>query len=814
MDHIAEQVAAEEAAQEVAEVQALRDLQEHLRSGNIDKLPKAKLLIGNMFPTVHAYIEREQNRRGSGPHAALRGWLRAIPADVAAVIAMRCVLRQVLNAGFRTLDTAFGATVQRISMSVAREWVQEAKIRQAAEVNPAYYDAAVKGLERANVSSRKHISMTMNRIIKNALDGLYDNDLNETELIHLGKHGLQGCLEAGLVEIQRGTSSRGHVVTYRIPAAIMGFLGSEADAIRMAKINHPPMLAPPLEHTALVGGGFLTERNQLKSPLVDWRKRLRKGRARAFHQAASIEQMPSVYQYVNYVQSIPFEVHAGVFQHILRIWQSGGGALGIPKVAPPEKPAFPFAEDWSKDKASLEEVEAFHRWKYTTTRWHEAVRKHRSVLWEVSSFIKHTRERPGRAIYFPVFLDSRGRLYYRCSPNPQGSDMAKAAIQFHRKKPLGKRGVFWLKVHIANCFGHDAVQFKDRAAWTDSVWERLAASVERPEDSGVYEEADSPMCALAGVMELAAAYASGNPETYCTGLPIHMDATCSGLQHFSAMLRDEVGGQYVNLVPGGTRKADIYKRVAELASSEVARRAAKGEELAQEWLALGVERKLAKGPTMTYVYGATLMSIKDGVVDWLIEQGWSKEGLTYNKMGLYMAKILLRAVETTVPAAAAVMRWLKARVGEVDRSLPVEWCTPLGFPVVHDYRDEERTRVRLRACDVEYVVMYRKLDTMKVPTSKNAISPNFVHSLDATHLGMTALRMQAGGRDMVCIHDSFGTHPCDVDAMHSDIREAFIKLYERDVLNDWANQLDLNVTYSSAGKLDLAGIRDSEFFFC
>lgn len=67
---------------------------------------------------------------------------------------------------------------------------------------------------------------------------------------------------------------------------------------------------------------------------------------------------------------------------------------------------------------------------------------------------------------------------------------------------------------------------------------------------------------------------------------------------------------------------------------------------------------------------------------------------------------------------------------------------------------------------------------------------------------------------MVCIHDSFGTHPCDVDDMHKDIREAFIAMYQRDFLGDLANQLDVTVTYPSTGTLDLNAIRDSEFFFC
>lgn len=811
MDLVADQIAVENAAQAEAETLAIREMHEQIKAGNIDKLPKAKLLIGNLFPAVHQHLVDEQARTVRGVGANVRGWLRSIPADVAAVLAMRACMKITLG-----VDERDGAdpTVQRISMRIARDWVQEIQVRQAMEVNPVYYQAAMRGLERANVSSQKHISMTVNRVVRNTLAGLYDNDLSATDLLQLGKHGLQACMNAGLVEQRRSTGSCGHIVTYHIPEALMKFLGNEAYTMQMASPMRAPMLSPPLPWSALAGGGFLTERAQIRNPLLDWRKKRRKGREAQFHASASVEQMPAVYQYVNYVQGIPFEIHAGVFEHIKRIWGNGGGALGMPTTSPPVKPAFPLPAEWKKDTGTEQELEVFARWKYETTRWHEACQVHKSAVWDVASFMRQTRDRGNKPMYYPVFLDSRGRLYYRCNPTPQGSDMAKAAIQFHRKKPLGERGIFWLKVHIANCFGHDDGPFTERAQWTESVWERLQGALAAPEYSGVFEDADNPLCALAAAMDLSAAYASGNPEGFLCGIPIHMDATCSGLQHFSAMLRDEVGGQYVNLVPGGARKADIYRRVADLAAEDMRRMASTGNVQALEWVTLGVDRKLAKPPTMTYVYGATLMSIKATVINWMLEHGWAKEGLTLDGMALFMAKVLLKAVERTVPAAAAVMRWLKAQIGDLPRYEPVEWCTPLGVPVVHDYREEERTRVRLRACDMEYVVMYRKLDKMDLVGSKNAISPNFVHGLDGTHLGMTALRMEAGGRDMVCIHDSFGTHPCDVDAMHSDIREAFIWLYSRDVLNDWANQLGLEVTYNSTGKLDLAGIRQSEFFFC
>src|SRR3546814_16441857 len=44
-------------------------------------------------------------------------------------------------------------------------------------------------------------------------------------------------------------------------------------------------------------------------------------------------------------------------------------------------------------------------------------------------------------------------------------------------------------------------------------------------------------------------------------IPVALDGSCSGLQHFSAMLRDEEGGAAVNLLPA-ERPQDVYKRVA------------------------------------------------------------------------------------------------------------------------------------------------------------------------------------------------------------------------------------------------------------
>ena len=96
----------------------------------------------------------------------------------------------------------------------------------------------------------------------------------------------------------------------------------------------------------------------------------------------------------------------------------------------------------------------------------------------------------------------------------------------------------------------------------------------------------------------------------------------------------------------------------------------------------------------------------------------------------------------------------------------------------------------------------------------NAISPNFVHALDSSHLTMVANTMQRDGLTMVAIHDSFGTHPCDVDRMHVYIRQEFVNLYARpNLLTLFMWDVEAVGEPPTRGTLDLSEVLDSEFFF-
>ena len=63
-----------------------------------------------------------------------------------------------------------------------------------------------------------------------------------------------------------------------------------------------------------------------------------------------------------------------------------------------------------------------------------------------------------QVIYFPMNLDFRGRVY-PIPPhlNHLGNDLCRGLLAFSRKKPLGERGLFWLKIQVANLYGNDKV---------------------------------------------------------------------------------------------------------------------------------------------------------------------------------------------------------------------------------------------------------------------------------------------------------------------------------------------------------------------
>lgn len=69
-------------------------------------------------------------------------------------------------------------------------------------------------------------------------------------------------------------------------------------------------------------------------------------------------------------------------------------------------------------------------------------------------------------MYLPHNLDFRGRAY----PIPPhlnhiGDDLSRGLLRFAEAKPLGERGLRWLKIHLANLYGFDKANFDERVEY-------------------------------------------------------------------------------------------------------------------------------------------------------------------------------------------------------------------------------------------------------------------------------------------------------------------------------------------------------------
>lgn len=53
-----------------------------------------------------------------------------------------------------------------------------------------------------------------------------------------------------------------------------------------------------------------------------------------------------------------------------------------------------------------------------------------------------------------------------------------------------------------------------------------------------------------------------------------------------------------------------------------------------------------------------------------------------------------------------------------------------------------------------------------VTKQRNAFPPNFIHSLDSTHMMLTALHCLRYGLTFASVHDCYWTHACDVEIMN------------------------------------------------
>ena len=621
-------------------------------------------------------------------------------------------------------------------------------------------------------------------------------------------------------------------IVLRPTQKVLDFIEKNRDFASLVNPEYLPMVVPPRDWTSPTDGGYLTPYAP-QMPLIKVRNSPKS--RNYFEDLSSLtDSMEAVYHSVNILQRTAWRINPFVLDVFKKIHGLGLPVATLPSVEDIPPIPSPLEKSQKTNELTEQQKEKFKAWKRKEVERHDAnfaMQSKRLMVGTIARIAHDYAEY--EAIYFPHSMDFRGRLYP--APmflNPQGNKLAKGLLEFAEGKAIGSNeAAFELAVHGANCFGYDKGTMDERIDWVEENTDRILQVASDPmADLWWAKEADSPWCFLAFAKEWEGFQRDG--YSHVSHIPIAKDGSCSGLQHFSAALRDPVGATATNLLPS-EQPEDIYQRVIDATKDKV-RADLNGDKaaLAQACLDYGLSRKAAKRSTMTRVYGSTLYSSRTFVAEYFKETDEQRKqenphyvsSLHGNEFqaSLYLAKHIWDSINETVIAAKEGMDWLQncARMLADDGS-PTSWTTLDGFPVLQYYPNTTRNRIKTKLGDKKvYVSLRKELAGIDKKKQSNSISPNWVHANDACHLRMTVNLAAANGvSSFAMIHDSFGSHAADIPMLSACLRETFIELYlDNDPLEMFLNQTQILTNSElpelpAKGTLDISAVRNSEFFF-
>lgn len=309
-----------------------------------------------------------------------------------------------------------------------------------------------------------------------------------------------------------------------------------------------------------------------------------------------------------------------------------------------------------------------------------------------------------------------------------------------------------------------------------------------------------------------------------TQVPVQMDGSCNGVQHWAALTGDPYLAKKVNLIKT-EKPQDLYQFVADMMTEKMAtvhdEDSDKGKwakRFLEHWGG-EIDRSVVKRAVMTDPYGVTFYGIRrycktEGHLDWVAKE--ESAGAV-----MELALFIDEALKGTLVEANKGKAWLKIvadMASETGKNL--EWTTPCGFKVVHQYYEILTRRSVAKLFDMKELHFGAPdKETIDGSSVNLAISPNYVHSLDASHMWSTVKRMlDAGITSFSMIHDSYGCPAPDVNMMRAFTNEEFHAMHTDNQLAIMKEEIEqiLKVELPpvpETGTYNINDVLEAEYFF-
>lgn len=635
-------------------------------------------------------------------------------------------------------------------------------------------------------------------------------DWSQDRRIKIGQRFVDYLLSASIFDEVRIPASRRNGKLLKPARGVALSAGAMRDVqelaafLAAARPVNPPCVAKPVPWSDIQGGGY----HFRLLPLV---RRAGSEQTRRLRKASDSGKLKLIYGALNALQSVPWRINKRLFEVALAVINKG--------VTP--------AHVWRPVKRSPA---------LSAPRGHAARSKNKAMRSRVTgqglamAVAAANKEHP--RIYFPHNIDFRGRVYPAVDfLSPQGNDLQRGLLEFANGDPLDGRGVWWLKVHLANTYGEDKVSFAKRVEWAEKHEEDILACAEDPLGSTFWRasEIKTPWQFLAACFAWRD-YRKDGAGSRCH-IPVMLDGSCSAFQHYAAALRDDQVAPLVNLIKGDA-PGDLYEAVTRSVRKMV--KASPKKDALSLWKGR-VDRATVKRAVMVEPYGASHLSKLKYIKEQLEEGSYGEE------IGEELAAIIGededdefaalnvltaavgRATKAVAQRPLEGMKWLRALARAWSKQapkVPLGWTAPSGLPVVSPYYRMES------AGDVTgqfngtliYISTIRPTSIVNWRSTETAIAPNFIHSLDASHLIFSVSRAARARVSQLCtVHDAFGTTPSKTDRLVAILREEFARLYETDHLARLADEAtEAGVLFDmdlKRGALPVEAIREASYLF-
>jgi len=124
----------------------------------------------------------------------------------------------------------------------------------------------------------------------------------------------------------------------------------------------------------------------------------------------------------------------------------------------------------------------------------------------------------------------------------------------------------------------------------------------------------------------------------------------------------------------------------------------------------------------------------------------------------------------------------------IKLEIPLSWYTPVGLKLTQHYLNSKTNKISISMGNKKKTLVLREFkDTINKRKQIQAIIPNIIHSLDASHLIQiinSVNRGQEGAhynmnylKYIIPVHDCFGTHPNQLGLLDETVKREFIGIY-------------------------------------